>query len=202
MPQIALVSHQHDDNVRVGMVAKLFQPTGDVLIGLVLGDIVNEEGADCAAVVGAGDGAIALLARGIPNLSLDRLVVDLDAASGELDADRGLAVEVELVTGETREQVGFTNAGVSNQDHLEEELGTAVSAASQVCCNTAAVNSASEREGMRAYIVFVVGHGRSVVLGRGFVAERWRGYATADRLAVRRAGAVSWSSGCGSVDKF
>jgi hypothetical protein len=127
VPQIALVSHQHDDNVCVGMVAELFQPAGDVLVGLVLGDVVDEEGTDCAAVVGTGDCAVTLLAGGIPDLSLDGLVVNLDAASGELDANGGLAVEVEFVAGETREQVRFTNARVSNKDHLEEELRKFVS---------------------------------------------------------------------------
>lgn len=122
MSQIALVSHQHDDNVCVGMIAELLEPACDVLVGLVLGDVVDEESADCATVVGAGDGAVTLLAGGVPDLGLDGLVVDLNAAGRELDADGGLAVEVEFVAGETREQVGFTDAGVSNKDHLEEEL--------------------------------------------------------------------------------
>ena len=52
----------------------------------------------------------------------------MNAARGELDADGGLAVEVEFVAGETREKVGFTNTGVSNEDNLEEELRMAVSA--------------------------------------------------------------------------
>jgi hypothetical protein len=128
MSQIALVSHQHDNDVCVGMVAELFQPAGDVLVGLMLGDIVDKEGTDSTTVVCAGDCAVALLAGGIPDLGLDGLVVDLDAAGGELDTDGGLAVEVEFVAGETREKVGFTNTGVSNEDHLEEELSMAVSA--------------------------------------------------------------------------
>jgi hypothetical protein len=127
VPQIALVSHQHDNNVCVGMVAELFQPACDVLVGLVFRDVVNEEGADCATVVSTGDGAVALLAGGIPDLSLDGLVVDLDAASGEFDADSRLAVQVEFVAGETREKVRFTDAGVSNKHHLEEELWMLVS---------------------------------------------------------------------------
>ena len=155
--QIALVSHQHDDNVCVGMVAELFQPACDVLIGLVLGDVVDEEGADCATVVGAGDGAVTLLTGGIPDLRLDGLVVDLDAASGELDADGGLAVEVEFVAGETREKVGFTNAGVSNKDHLEEELRVVVSADMDDGMALAAGSGSGEQG---AYIVLVVSHGR------------------------------------------
>lgn len=116
MPQIALVSDQHDDDVGVGMVAKLLEPPGDVLVGLVLADVVDEEGANGTAVVGGGDGAVALLARGIPDLGLDGLGVDLDRPRGELDADGGLGVDVELVSRETAQQVGFTDARISDQD--------------------------------------------------------------------------------------
>ena len=42
MPQIALIAHQHDHNVRVGVVPQLFQPSLHVLVRLVLRDVVNE----------------------------------------------------------------------------------------------------------------------------------------------------------------
>ena len=116
MPQIALVSDQHDDNVGVGMVPELLEPPGHVLVGLVLADVVDEQGADGASVVGGGDGAVALLAGGIPDLGLDGLGVDLDGAGRELDADGRLRVDVELVAGESAQQVGLSDAGVSDQD--------------------------------------------------------------------------------------
>lgn len=92
MPQIALVSHQHDDDVGVGVVAQLLQPPRDVLVGLMLADIVDEQGADSTAIVSRGDGAVPLLTSGIPNLCLDGLGVDLDGSGGELDADGRLGV--------------------------------------------------------------------------------------------------------------
>jgi len=49
--QIGLVSDQHDDNVTVGMVSQLLEPSGDVLVCLVLADVVDEQGTDGAAVV-------------------------------------------------------------------------------------------------------------------------------------------------------
>lgn len=110
MPQIALVSDQHDNNVRVGMVAQLLQPPCDILICLVLADIVNEERSDCASVVCGGDGAVSLLPGRVPDLRLDRLRVNLDRAGSKLDADCRLGVEVELVAGESAQQVGFTDA--------------------------------------------------------------------------------------------
>ena len=61
-----------------------------------------------------------LLTSGVPNLGLDDLVVDVDASGGELDADRGLGLEAELVAGESREEVGLADAGVANEDDLEE----------------------------------------------------------------------------------
>jgi hypothetical protein len=116
MPQIALVPDQHDDNIGVGMVPEFLEPPGDVLVRLVLADVVDEEGADGASVVGRGNSAVALLSRRIPNLGLDGLRIDLDGPGTELDADGGLGVEVELVAGESAEKVGLSDARVSDQD--------------------------------------------------------------------------------------
>lgn len=115
MPQIALVTDKHDNNVGVGMVAQFLEPSCDVLVGLVLADIVDEKGTDGTTVVGGGDGTVSFLTSSIPNLCLDSLGVDLDGARGELDTDGGLGVEVELVASESAEKVGFTNARVSDQ---------------------------------------------------------------------------------------
>lgn len=92
MSQIALVSDQHDDNVGVSVVPQLLQPSGDVLVGLVLADVVNKEGTDSATVVGRRDGAISLLTGRIPNLRLDGLGVDLNRSRSELDTDCRLRV--------------------------------------------------------------------------------------------------------------
>ncbi|KAI6776987.1 hypothetical protein HG530_000932 [Fusarium avenaceum] len=90
--QIALVSNQHDNNVGIGMIPQLLEPSCDVLVGLVLADIVYEEGADSASIVSGSDGAVSLLSSGIPDLGLDCLGVDLDRSSGELDTDSRLRV--------------------------------------------------------------------------------------------------------------
>lgn len=116
MSQIALVTDQHDDDVTVGVVPQLLEPPGDIFVGLVLADIVDQQCSNSSAVVGRSDGAVAFLTGGVPDLSLDGLCVDLDAAGGELNANGRLGVEVELVASETAQKVGFTDAGVSNQD--------------------------------------------------------------------------------------
>lgn len=119
MPQIALVSNQHDDDVRVCMVPQLLQPPSDVLVRLVLADVVDEQRTDGASVVCGGDGAVALLTSSVPNLGLDRLGINLDGARGEFDTDGRLGVKVELVARETAQKVGFTNAGISYEDNCE-----------------------------------------------------------------------------------
>ena len=117
MPQIALVSDQHNDDVGVGVIPELLQPSSNILVCLVLADIVNEQRAHGTAVVGRGDGPVSLLAGGIPNLGLDGLCVNLDGSRGKLDTDGRLGVEVELVTGESTQQVRLSDTRVSDQHH-------------------------------------------------------------------------------------
>lgn len=73
VPQIALVTNQHDDDIGIGVVSQLLKPTVDILVGLVLADIIDKEGTDSATVVGRGDGPVSLLTGGIPDLCLDGL---------------------------------------------------------------------------------------------------------------------------------
>lgn len=120
MPLITLVSDQHDDNIAIGMIPQLLQPPRDIFVGNRLGDIVNKEGTNSSAIVCASNGTVALLAGRIPNLSLNGLVVDLNGTSGELNADGGLGVKVELVARESRKKVRFTDARVANQDNCKE----------------------------------------------------------------------------------
>ncbi|RUS26377.1 hypothetical protein BC938DRAFT_470858 [Jimgerdemannia flammicorona] len=54
MPQIALVTNEHDDNVAVSVVAELLEPAVDVLVRHMLSYVVNEKGADGTAVVAMG----------------------------------------------------------------------------------------------------------------------------------------------------
>lgn len=76
--QIALISHEHDDDVCVGMVLEFFQPALNVVKRVLLGDVVDEKGAHSTAVVGGCDGSVALLAGGIPYLGLDYLALALN----------------------------------------------------------------------------------------------------------------------------
>lgn len=122
MSQIALVSDQHDDDVGIGVVTQLLQPPVDILVGLMFADVVHEQGADRTSVVSGRDGPVPFLTSSIPDLSLDCLGIHLDGPGSELDSDGGLGVQVELVPGETTQQVGFTNAGVTNQHHYPFEL--------------------------------------------------------------------------------
>lgn len=50
----------------------------------------------------------------IPDLGLDGLGVDLDRSSRELNADGGLGIDVELVARESTQQVGLSDARVSD----------------------------------------------------------------------------------------
>lgn len=65
---------------------------------------------------------IPLLASGVPNLGLDDLIIDTNAAGGEFDADGRLRFEAELVASEAGEEIGFADSGVADENNLEEVI--------------------------------------------------------------------------------
>lgn len=82
------------------MLPELLQPGIDVLKSAALGNVIDDKGTVCPTVIGTGDGPIALLAGGVPDLGLNGLAVDLDSAVGKLHANGRLAFHIKLITGE------------------------------------------------------------------------------------------------------
>lgn len=99
------------------MVSQLLQPSCDVLVCLVLADIVHEQCSYRSSIVGRCNSTISFLTSSIPDLCFDGLRIYLDGSSRELYADGGLGIEVELISCESTQEVGFTNTGVSDQDN-------------------------------------------------------------------------------------
>lgn len=99
------------------MVPEFLQPPVDIVVGLMLADVVDEEGADGTTVVSGGDRTVTFLTSRIPDLSLDSLRIYLNGAGSEFDTDGGLGVQVELVTRETAQKVGLSDTRVSNKHH-------------------------------------------------------------------------------------
>lgn len=116
MSQIALVSNQHNDDVRISMIPQLLQPSCDILVRLVLADIVDQQSSHGSPIVGRCNSTISLLTGSIPNLCLDGLRIYLDRPSRELYTDGRLGIEVELISCESTQQIGFTNTRVSDQN--------------------------------------------------------------------------------------
>lgn len=66
--EVELVADEEDGELGGGEVPRVVEEGGHGAEGRVRGDVVDEDGAGGAAVVGAGDGAEALGAGGIPQL--------------------------------------------------------------------------------------------------------------------------------------
>ena len=80
---VILVADQ-DPVDHLAVLVDLVQPALHVGEALAAGDVVDDDDAVRAAVVGAGDGAEALLARRVPDLQLHLLPVQLDCANLEV----------------------------------------------------------------------------------------------------------------------
>ena len=172
MPQIALVSHQHDDDIRVGMVSQFFEPSRHILIGLVLADVVDEQRSDGASIVGRRDGTVSLLASSIPDLSLDGLGVDLDRSSCKLNADGRFGLEVELVSSESTQQIGFAHTRVSDENHCQVMQPSVIAHRKRLrlrcsrwlltlekeLSEQAVSTGAADIVGNKTHIIFIVGH--------------------------------------------
>lgn len=84
---------------------------------LATGDVVDQQGAGCAAEVRLCDGAEGLLAGRVPDLELDLLAVrDGNDAGAEFDADCNVVGGVEAAFAEADGERGFAAAGVADVD--------------------------------------------------------------------------------------
>ena len=78
MSQITLITNEHDDDIRIGVIPEFLQPAGDIVIGLMFADIVDQKSSDSTSVVGRCYRAVPLLTRRVPYLCLDGLCVNLN----------------------------------------------------------------------------------------------------------------------------
>ncbi len=92
------------------MLLDFLQPVLHIGEGLLPGNVVAQEHAVGASVEDPSDRAERLLAGRVPDLQLHDLAVQLDYEGPELDADRHLVLQLELVVHHAGQQARLTNA--------------------------------------------------------------------------------------------
>ena len=100
-------------------------PVADIGERLLICDIVHEENAHGAAIVGGGDGAKPLRAGSVPDLQFAALVIDFDSADLEVDANGVNPGRVSVVR-EAEQQVALARALVSYNQQLDEVVKSSV----------------------------------------------------------------------------
>ena len=80
--------------------------------------VVHQQDSLSSAEVGGGDGAEALLPRGIPDLHLDSLAINLHILDLEVDTDGGNESGGEGVICVTQKQACFAHTGISNHEQF------------------------------------------------------------------------------------
>jgi hypothetical protein len=118
LAHVEFIADEHDDDVGLSVLLHFVNPLLDGLESGHLHYVVDDERADGLAVVGAGDGTEALLAGGIPNLSLDGAArAEGHGLGGELDADGRVLVFREGIAYVSGENVRLADPGVPHQNH-------------------------------------------------------------------------------------
>lgn len=119
--EVRFISNEEEQRVLLGVLFDFAHPElGYVVEALLVSHIEDQEDGLAAPVVGAGDGAEPLLARGVPDLELDVLAIDDGGLEAEVDSDGGQVMLLELVLGEADEDGGFAHARVADYDSLVE----------------------------------------------------------------------------------
>lgn len=108
--QVVLISNQHNDHVGLSMLTGFLQPSRQMLKGVSPSNVVDQEGSRRAAVVTTGDTSEGFLSRGIPDLQLDELVVQVDHAGTKFDPDCQVMDGLESLVGELQQQTRLADA--------------------------------------------------------------------------------------------
>jgi len=81
-----------------------------MLKGVSPSNVVHQEGTRRAPVITTSDTSEGFLAGGIPDLQLDKLVVQVDHAGTEFYPDRQVMDGLESLVGELQEQTGLADS--------------------------------------------------------------------------------------------
>ena len=85
--EIGFVTDEKLDDVLVSVLIDFSEPVFDILKGLSVGDVVNENNSVGAFVVRGGDGFKSLLSGSVPYLELDGVSSSFEGSDLEIDAD-------------------------------------------------------------------------------------------------------------------
>eukprot|EP00581_Thalassiosira_minuscula_P028360 CAMPEP_0183753346 /NCGR_PEP_ID=MMETSP0739-20130205/2881_1 /TAXON_ID=385413 /ORGANISM="Thalassiosira miniscula, Strain CCMP1093" /LENGTH=229 /DNA_ID=CAMNT_0025989815 /DNA_START=524 /DNA_END=1213 /DNA_ORIENTATION=- len=119
MFEIVLVPDEHDDHVGLTVLPGFLEPSSKVFEGVPSGDVVDKEGAGGAAVVGSGDGSEGFLSGRVPYLKLDRFIRNINHTCAEFDANGEVMDRLEAFVGELKEEAGFANSCITNDNIFE-----------------------------------------------------------------------------------
>ena len=120
--EVALVAHEHNADIIVGELLDFLHPLLDIIESLSVGHIKNYDDSVCASVVARCEGPKPFLARSVPYLKLDVLLVHFDILDLEVHSDGVEEVLVERILGVSHQQATLSHATVSDQQHFEQEV--------------------------------------------------------------------------------
>lgn len=83
--------------------------------GQVLGDVIDKQGSDCAAVIRPSDGSKVLLTCSVPYLEFNVFIFNSDGPGGKLYPQCYLVILVHPLLDELQDYAGFANTLVDGK---------------------------------------------------------------------------------------
>lgn len=118
--EVRLVANQHHWELVVAALLNVFEPPLYVIEAVPASDIVHQNAADGASVVGPGNWSKRFLACCVPNLQLHvHPTVDLDDPACELNSNGQVMSLFELALAESEQKTRLSHRTIAHYDELE-----------------------------------------------------------------------------------
>ena len=109
---ITLVPNEDLVDVLCSVLFNVTDPGTDILEGLFISDIINQQDTHRTTIIRGGNGTETFLASGIPNLEFNTLPVEVNGLDFEIDTNGSNKGGGEGIVGETKEETRLTNTCV------------------------------------------------------------------------------------------
>jgi hypothetical protein len=121
--EIEFIPDERHDRVRIAQRVDVNEPLVELVEGLALGEVENEDNADGRSKIGFRDRTEPLLTGSVPNLKFHLRSFDIEYRRQKLNTDRRLGIARENIIDKPFENGGLSDTARADDNELEGLAG-------------------------------------------------------------------------------